>query len=91
MFTTLGTACAGDGRVVVGVDRVVRHDLSEKPEHTDRIRSMTTWEYSTVPLLSHATTQILNQWGVDGWELVAVLPGPTGEQYVAFLKRARTS
>ncbi len=37
------------------------------------------WEYATVPLLTHATKQILDQWGEDGWELVSVLPGPTGE------------
>ncbi|QKT06029.1 DUF4177 domain-containing protein [Gordonia sp. X0973] len=45
------------------------------------------WEYATVPLLTHATKQILDQWGADGWELVSVLPGPTGEQHVAYLKR----
>ena len=50
---------------------------------------MTKWEYSTVPLLSHATKQSLDQWGEDGWELVAVLPGPTGEQMVAYMKRAK--
>ena len=48
---------------------------------------LTTWEYATVPLLTHATKQILDQWGADGWELVSVLPGPTGEQHVAYLKR----
>ena len=48
-----------------------------------------TWEYATVPLLTHATKQILDQWGEDGWELVTVLPGPTGEQHVAYLKRPR--
>ena len=47
----------------------------------------TTWEYVTVPLITHATKQILDQWGSDGWELVSVLPGPTGEQHVAYLKR----
>ena len=47
----------------------------------------TTWEYATVPLLTHATKQILDQWGADGWELVSVLQGPTGEQHVAYLKR----
>ena len=47
------------------------------------------WEYATVPLLTHATKQILDQWGEDGWELVAVLPGPTGEQHVAYLKRPK--
>ena len=40
---------------------------------------LTAWEYVTVPLLTHATKQILDQWGTDGWELVSVLPGPTGE------------
>ena len=50
---------------------------------------LTTWEYVTVPLLTHATKQILDQWGADGWELVSVLPGPTGEQHVAYLKRPR--
>ncbi len=49
--------------------------------------SAQTWEYATVPLLTHATKQILDQWGADGWELVTVLPGPTGEQLVAYLKR----
>jgi len=38
----------------------------------------TTWEYVTVPLITHATKQILDQWGADGWELVQVVPGPSG-------------
>ena len=50
---------------------------------------MATWEYATVPLLTHATKQILDQWGADGWELVTVMPGPTGEQLVAYLKRPK--
>jgi len=50
---------------------------------------MTIWEYATVPLLTHVTKQILDQWGADGWELVTVLPGPTGEQLVAYLKRPK--
>ena len=59
---------------------------------TDRLRTMselTKWEYVTVALLTHATKQILDQWGEDGWELVSVLPGPTGEQLVAYMKRPR--
>ena len=32
---------------------------------------MTKWEYVTVPVLVHATKQILDNWGADGWELVA--------------------
>jgi len=47
------------------------------------------FEYATVPLLIHATKQILDQWGEDGWELVTVLPNPTGEQHVAYLKRPK--
>jgi hypothetical protein len=39
---------------------------------------MTKWEYATVPLLVHATKQILDTWGEDGWELVQVVPGPGG-------------
>jgi hypothetical protein len=48
---------------------------------------MQKWEYATVPLLVHATKQILDNWGEDGWELVAVIPGPNPEQMVAYLKR----
>ena len=44
---------------------------------------MTKWEYATIPLLTHATKAILDQWGADGWELVQ-----TGaENLVAYLKR----
>ena len=48
---------------------------------------MAKWEYATAPLLIHATKQILDNWGQDGWELVSVLPGPTPEGLVAFFKR----
>ena len=41
---------------------------------------MQKWEYATVPLLVHATKQILDNWGDDGWELVALVPGPNSEQ-----------
>ena len=51
------------------------------------LEGMKKWEYVTVPLLTHATKQILDNWGQDGWELVSVLPGPTGEQHVAYMKR----
>ncbi|MEU9050366.1 DUF4177 domain-containing protein [Streptomyces sp. NPDC048384] len=48
------------------------------------------YEYATVPLLVHATKQILDTWGEDGWELVQVVPGPNNpEQLVAYLKRER--
>ena len=56
----------------------------------DKVASTTKWEYSTVPLLVHATKQILDTWGEDGWELVQVVPGPNNpEQLVAYLKRAK--
>ena len=46
------------------------------------------WEYVTVPLLSHATKQILDNWGSEGWELVQVIPAPGGGDYlVAYMKR----
>jgi hypothetical protein len=50
---------------------------------------MTTWEYVTVPLLVHATKQILDNWGDDGWELVAVVQGQSSEQLVAYFKRPK--
>lgn len=53
----------------------------------DTLRPMTRWEYATVPLLIHATKQILDTWGQDGWELVQVVPGPNAENVVAYLKR----
>ena len=49
---------------------------------------MTTWEYLTTPLLIHNIAAILNNWGKQGWELVQVVPGPTGsDSLVAYLKR----
>jgi hypothetical protein len=49
---------------------------------------MTKYEYATVPLIVHATKQILDQWGHDGWELVQVLVMPEGN-LVAYLKRVK--
>jgi hypothetical protein len=48
---------------------------------------MTKWEYVTVPLLVHATKQILDNWGDEGYELVSVVPGANAEQLVAYMKR----
>lgn len=50
-------------------------------------RVMTKWEYATAPVLIHATQQILNNWGLDGWELVQIVPGPNPENVVAYFKR----
>ena len=54
-------------------------------------REPSKWEYATVPLLVHATKQILDNWGEDGWELVTVVPGPNAEQLVAYLKRPKAA
>ncbi len=48
---------------------------------------MTQWEYATAPVLTHATKQILDTWGEDGWELVTVTPGMKPENVVAYFKR----
>jgi hypothetical protein len=45
------------------------------------------WEYLTAPVLIHNTQAILNNFGRDGWELVAVTTGSSGEQLVAWFKR----
>ena len=47
---------------------------------------MTSWEYTTAPLLIHNTKAILDNWGRDGWELVQVVTGPEGG-LVAYFKR----
>ena len=48
--------------------------------------TLTRWEYLTVPLLIHATKQILDNYGDEGWELVQIVTGPEGG-LVAYLKR----
>ena len=48
---------------------------------------MTQWEYLTAPVLVHSTKAILDNFGPDGWELVQVVPGPSPENLVAYLKR----
>ena len=66
--------------------------LTTRYPSADKLGGMsepTRWEYATVPLLIHATKQILDQWGQDGWELVSVLANPSGEQHVAYLKRPK--
>ena len=46
------------------------------------------FEYVTVPLLTHATKQILDTWGSEGWELIQVVPATGGgDQLVAYMKR----
>ena len=48
---------------------------------------MTKWEYMTAPVLVHAPPQILAHIGVDGWELVQIVPGMNPENLVAYFKR----
>jgi len=50
---------------------------------------MTKWEYVTVPVLIHATKQILDNWGSEGWELVQIVSGANPENLVAYFKRAK--
>ena len=50
------------------------------------------WEYFVAPLLPHNPGQILNTFGDDGWELIAVLQQqtPSGDvSLVAYLKRPK--
>lgn len=47
---------------------------------------VTQWEYATTPLIIHTSTQILNTWGEEGWELVSVILGPEGAP-IAYFKR----
>jgi hypothetical protein len=67
---------------------VMRPAAAPVPRSPDHYSDpMTKWEYVTVPLLVHATKQILDNWGQDGWELVQVVPGLNPENLVAYLKR----
>jgi hypothetical protein len=52
----------------------------------ERKLTMQKWEYVTTPLIIHTTTQILNNWGSEGWELVQIVTGPEGG-LVAYFKR----
>ena len=47
---------------------------------------MTKWEYLTAPVLVHNTKAILDNFGLDGWELV---PGMNTENLVAYFKRPK--
>ena len=49
---------------------------------------MQKWEYATVPLISHALQEILNQWGEEGWELVQIVES-TATGTVGYLKRPK--
>ena len=55
-------------------------------QKTEGSKAVQKWEYATVPLISHALQEILNQWGEEGWELVQVLESQQLGM-TAFLKR----
>ncbi len=57
------------------------------PMATYTVGAMTKWEYMTAPILVHATKQILDNFGSDGWELVQIVPGMNPENLVAYFKR----
>jgi Domain of unknown function (DUF4177) len=53
---------------------------------------VSTWEYFVAPLLEHNPGEILNTFGEDGWELVAVIAQATPSgvtSTVAYLKRSK--
>ena len=64
-------------RSLTALGRTVRRDAEMRRCEVAR------YEYATVPLISHALQQILNQWGEDGWELVTVV------ENVAYFKRVK--
>ena len=47
---------------------------------------MTQWEYQVAPILNHAAAQILNNFGQDGWELIAITDSGSGN-LVGYFKR----
>lgn len=50
---------------------------------------MQKWEYFTAPLLDHALQEILNNFGDDGWELVAVTATANPSTPLAYFKRPK--
>ena len=50
--------------------------------------SSTTWEYQVAPIPLHNEALMLNNFGQDGWELVAIHTNAQGG-LVAFLKRPK--
>jgi hypothetical protein len=54
------------------------------------VKRLAKWEYASVPLISHALQEILNQWGEDGWELVQVLES-SNTGVTAFMKRPKNA
>ena len=55
-----------------------------------RVAAMTKWEYQVAPIPLHNEALMLNNFGQDGWELVAIHTNAQGG-LVAFLKRAKAA
>lgn len=51
--------------------------------------TVTKWEYATVPIIPHASAEILSNWGDEGWELVCVFSPPDVGGVVAYFKRPK--
>ena len=52
--------------------------------------SPTAWEYQVAPIPLHNEALMLNNFGQDGWELVAIHTNAQGG-LVAFLKRTKSA
>ena len=59
-------------------------------QEVNALEKLEKWEYATVPLISHALQEILNQWGEEGWELVQVVESPSLGM-TAYLKRRQAT
>ena len=57
-------------------------------QEVNALEKLEKWEYATVPLISHALQEILNQWGEEGWELVQVIESQALGM-TAYLKRPK--
>ena len=77
--------------VIMGVC-IKDHDRTPGGNAIGGRRRMQKWEYFVAPLLEHNPGEILNTFGEDGWDLVAVaqITNPMGGQsLVAYLKRPK--
>ena len=77
--------------VIMGV--CIRQTISRLDAAGDGRTDMQKWEYFVAPLLEHNPGEILNTFGEDGWELVAVaqIENPMGgKSLVAYMKKLKT-
>jgi hypothetical protein len=87
MIPTMPNPSQEPTEVVKRVNRLgIESRLPSQPKNFRNGAAVSKWEYATTPLIIHSTTQILNTWGEDGWELVTIIAGPEGG-LVAYFKR----